>query len=69
MCLIILFLIFGIFQDVFLMINKLRFDEVFRFVMQLVFGKIFICCNFEVVLQFFKSENFDCIILEGIFRY
>lgn len=49
------------------MINKLRFEDVFRLVMQLVFGKIFVCRNFEVVLQFFKSENMDCIILEGIY--
>ena len=48
------------------MINKLRFDETFRPAMQLVFGKTLICRNLEVASQFSKSENLDCITLEGI---
>ncbi|KAL9982920.1 hypothetical protein ACROYT_G005035 [Oculina patagonica] len=47
------------------MINKLRFDEAFRPAMQLVFGKTLICRNLEVASQFSKSENLDCITLEG----
>lgn len=47
------------------MINKLRFDEAFRPAMQLVFGKTLICRNLEVASQFSKSENIDCITLEG----
>ena len=49
------------------MINKLRFDEAFRPAMQLVFGKTLICRNLEVASQFSKSENLDCITLEGMF--
>ena len=51
------------------MINKLRFDEAFRPAMQLVFGKTLICRNLEVASQFSKSENLDCITLEGILRH
>ena len=50
------------------MINKLRFDEAFRPAMQLVFGKTLICRNLDVASQFSKSENLDCITLEGILR-
>jgi len=48
------------------MMNKLRFDEAFRPAMQLVFGKTLICRNLEVASQFSKSENLDCITLEGM---
>ena len=48
------------------MINKLRFEEHFRPAMQLVFGKTLVCRNLEVASQFSKSENLDCITLEGI---
>ncbi|XP_015771527.1 PREDICTED: structural maintenance of chromosomes protein 3-like [Acropora digitifera] len=47
------------------MINKLRFDEAFRPAMNLVFGKTLICRNMEVASQFSKSENLDCITLDG----
>ncbi|XP_027039126.1 structural maintenance of chromosomes protein 3-like [Pocillopora damicornis] len=47
------------------MINKLRFEEAFRPAMQLVFGKTLVCRNLEVASQFSKSENMDCITLEG----
>lgn len=47
------------------MINKLRFDETFRPAMNLVFGKTLICRNMEVASQFSKSENLDCITLDG----
>lgn len=56
---------FKIFQDALPMINKLRFDEAFRPAMQLVFGKTLICRNLEVASQLSKSENLDCITLEG----
>ena len=49
------------------MINKLRFHEQFRPAMELVFGKTLICRNLEVASQFSKSENLDCITLEGMF--
>ena len=51
------------------MINKLRFDEAFRPALQLVFDKTLICRNLDVASQFSKSENLDCITLEGIFRH
>ena len=51
------------------MMNKLRFDEAFRPAMQLVFGKTLICRNLEVASQFSKSENLDCITLEGMHRH
>lgn len=53
------------FQDALPMINKLRFEEAFRPAMQLVFGKTLVCRNLEVASQFSKSENMDCITLEG----
>ena len=49
------------------MINKLRFEEAFRPAMQLVFGKTLVCRNLEVASQFSKSENMDCITLEGTY--
>ena len=49
------------------MIDKLRFHEQFRPAMELVFGKTLICRNLEVASQFSKSENLDCITLEGMF--
>ena len=51
------------------MISKLRFDEAFRPALQLVFDKTLICRNLDVASQFSKSENLDCITLEGIFRH
>ena len=55
------------FQDALPMINKLRFEEAFRPAMQLVFGKTLVCRNLEVASQFSKSENMDCITLEGTY--
>lgn len=55
------------FQDAIPMIDKLRFHERFRPAMELVFGKTLICRNLEVASQFSKSENLDCITLEGMF--
>ena len=49
------------------MINKLRFEDAFRPAMQLVFGKTLVCRNLEVASQFSKSENMDCITLEGTY--
>ena len=54
------------FQDAIPMIDKLRFHEQFRPAMELVFGKTLICRNLEVASQFSKSENLDCITLEGM---
>ena len=59
--------IINYFQDALPMINKLRFEEAFRPAMQLVFGKTLVCRNLEVASQFSKSENMDCITLEGIY--
>ena len=50
------------------MIDKLRFHEQFRPAMELVFGKTLICRNLEVASQFSKSENLDCITLEGMLK-
>lgn len=55
------------FQDALPMINKLRFEDAFRPAMQLVFGKTLVCRNLEVASQFSKSENMDCITLEGTY--
>lgn len=52
-------------SDAIPMIDKLRFHEQFRPAMELVFGKTLICRNLEVASQFSKSENLDCITLEG----
>ena len=56
------------FQDAIPMIDKLRFHERFRPAMELVFGKTLICRNLEVASQFSKSENLDCITLEGMLK-
>ena len=56
------------FQDAIPMIDKLRFHEQFRPAMELVFGKTLICRNLEVASQFSKSENLDCITLEGMLK-
>ncbi|KAJ7385638.1 Structural maintenance of chromosomes protein 3 [Desmophyllum pertusum] len=52
-------------QDAIPMINNLNFDDAFRPAMQLVFGKTLLCRNLEVASQYSKSENLDCITLEG----
>lgn len=47
------------------MMNELVYDETFKPVIQLVFGKTLVCRNLEVASQYAKSENLDCISLEG----
>nr|QIC49990.1 structural maintenance of chromosomes protein 3 [Actinia equina] len=52
-------------DDVMPMINKLKYNEALKPAMELAFGKTLICRDLDVAAQFAKSENLDCITLEG----
>lgn len=47
------------------MISKLNFNEALKPAMELAFGKTLICRDLDVASQYAKSENLDCITLEG----
>ncbi|XP_066277071.1 structural maintenance of chromosomes protein 3-like isoform X1 [Branchiostoma lanceolatum] len=47
------------------MINQLRFDQKLNKAFQHVFGKTLICRSMEVATQFARTQNLDCITLEG----
>ncbi|KXJ23506.1 structural maintenance of chromosomes protein 3 [Exaiptasia diaphana] len=52
-------------DDVMPMISKLNFNEALKPAMELAFGKTLICRDLDVASQYAKSENLDCITLEG----
>ena len=52
-------------QDAIPMIQKLSYDERFDKSMKHVFGKTLICRSMEVGTQMARSENLDCITLDG----
>ncbi|XP_032229709.1 structural maintenance of chromosomes protein 3 [Nematostella vectensis] len=52
-------------DDVMPMISKLNFDDTLRPAMELAFGKTLICRDLDVATQYSKSENLDCITLDG----
>ena len=56
---------FHIFQDAIPMIQKLSFEDRFGKSMKHVFGKTLICRSMEVGTQMARSENLDCITLDG----
>ena len=47
------------------MISKLTFDQKFKIVMMHVFSKTLICRSMEVATQIARTQNLDCITLDG----
>ena len=47
------------------MISKLSFDQKFKIVMMHVFSKTLICRSMEVATQIARTQNLDCITLDG----
>ncbi|XP_025093657.1 structural maintenance of chromosomes protein 3-like [Pomacea canaliculata] len=52
-------------SDAIPMISKLKFDELFAPAMKHVFGKTLIARNMEVATQIARTQNLDCITLDG----
>lgn len=52
-------------RDALLMIEQLQYDPVFLPAISQVFGKTLICRDMDKASQYSKSENQDCITLEG----
>ena len=51
------------------MISKLVYDEKFARVMKHVFSKTLICRNIETATQIARTQNLDCITLDGEYLY
>ncbi|XP_077861415.1 structural maintenance of chromosomes protein 3 [Saccoglossus kowalevskii] len=47
------------------MISKLEYEKKFDMPFKHVFGKTMICRNMEVATQFARTQNLDCVTLEG----
>ena len=47
------------------MISKLRYDEQFSPALKHVFSKTLICRSMEVATQIARTQNLDCITLDG----
>lgn len=47
------------------MIGKLGFNELYRPAMEQVFGRTLMCRNLEVAAEFSRSEDLNCVTLEG----
>lgn len=47
------------------MVDKLNYDPMFHPAMMHVFGKTLIAKDIDHASQFSKSENLDCVTLEG----
>ena len=47
------------------MIDQLQYDAMFLPAISQVFGKTLICRDMDKASQYSKSENLDCITLEG----
>ena len=52
-------------QDAIPMISKLTYNELFAPAMKHVFGKTLIACSMEVATQIARTQNLDCITLDG----
>lgn len=48
------------------MISKLTYNELFAPAMKHVFGKTLIACSMEVATQIARTQNLDCITLDGM---
>ena len=55
----------GLSQDALPMVSNLTFDNRFKFVFEHVFGKTLICRSMEIASQFSRTQNLDCVTLEG----
>lgn len=53
-------------QNVTSMVDKLNYDPMFLPAMMHVFGKTLIAKDIDHASQFSKSENLDCVTLEGM---
>ena len=53
-------------QNVTSMVDKLNYDPMFQPAMMHVFGKTLIAKDIDHASQFSKSENLDCVTLEGM---
>ena len=49
------------------MISKLKFDNEYERAIKHVFGKTLICRNMETATQIARTQNLDCITLDGKF--
>ena len=47
------------------MISRLQFNDRYRKVMLHLFGRTLICRSIEIATQLARTQNFDCITLEG----
>lgn len=54
-----------LFQEAVAMIKKLTYDYMFDPAIKHVFGKTLIARSMEVATQFARTQNLDCITLEG----
>lgn len=52
-------------RDALPMIDQLQYDPMFQPAVSQVFGKTLICRDIDKAAQYSKSENLDCITLEG----
>lgn len=52
-------------NDAIPMISKIKYDPRFKRAMYHVFGKTLICRNMETATQIARTQNLDCITLEG----
>ena len=52
-------------QDAIPMINKLTYEPRFDRAMKYVFSKTLICRSMEVATQIARTQNLDCITLDG----
>ena len=52
-------------QDALPMIEQLQYDPMFLPAISQIFGKTLICRDMDKAAQYSKSENLDCITLEG----
>ena len=47
------------------MISKLKYDKEYERAIKHVFGKTLICRNMETATQIARTQNLDCITLDG----
>ena len=52
-------------QDALPMIEQLQYDPMFLPAISQIFGKTLICRDMDKAAQYSKSDNLDCITLEG----
>jgi len=52
-------------QDAIPMISKLRYEDKYSPALKHVFSKTLICRSMEVATQIARTQNLDCITLDG----